>query len=145
MSRKLVALFLVLTLAMGMCAQASASTKYNCTFMSKMDASTSSMTMTEEFRYEISGLLLIDYALTVPGASISNISSSGYGYIVVWPSHLDIYYRLTSGKYLNLFYCPSDATFTDYGTSSSVSENGYTSKSFSMSSMWVYINSVLND
>ena len=121
--RKLIALTLVLTLALGMAGSVRAETEYYSSLLEGLTITCSEFMESSASRSLACAVAIVCYAMVHPDGAdaLSGLSTSGYAKIANWGNFLDIYLPRSSGGYLNLYIGPGNGKLNDYGYTSTVS------------------------
>ena len=115
--KRLAALILALALMCALTVPALAA-NYQTIVLKDTTYTTSDLT-NETLRPLTAATLLVDYMLAQNDASVMEQLADSDCYIAKYGNyHVDVYYPLTGGKYLNLFFCPTDGSVTIFSNAS---------------------------
>ncbi|MBQ8136688.1 MAG: hypothetical protein IJ174_04565 [Clostridia bacterium] len=139
--KRIVAVILLVAISLSCFTVASAGSgdEYYSKVIRNLDMSSSEMTKNRANRVTIAALILLEAIMKDDDGldMYDRVKATGTCYIAKYGTCIDVYYPVSSSKYLNLFLTPSTGKIKNYGY---VSYNGgsssYTYTKLTMSDVW---------
>ncbi|MBQ8137130.1 MAG: hypothetical protein IJ174_06830 [Clostridia bacterium] len=139
--KKFAAAALILTLLLSCFGTANAEYmgKYKSAYLRQLNMNPTELTRDYPNCVFAAAMILLETMMAAPDGMemCCAILENGGGYIAKYGTyHLDVYYPVGNGRYLNLYACPTDGEITDYSYGGDRRNADATYYWFSMDDMW---------
>ena len=139
-TRKIVAATLLISLLLGCLQPAGAEymEKYRSYYLKQLGMNSAELTKDYPNMVFAAALILMEASMAAEdGVEMFNsVLYHGGGYIAKYGSHLDVFYPVGNGRYLNLFAHPTSGEITDYSFGGDRRSDEKTYYWFSMDDLW---------